>query len=171
MAPRAAVSTEATEMVLGALNRSWFSSASALAATLSMPQADVLGALVAGTQAGLAVKDPDGDLWRARALSREPLPLDRLRFSNEREAKARELFQRGSVKVEVEERIGERRIAGIVDDGKTRFPVEALIDGDERLIKAKCSCNFFQQNRLRLGPCEHILAARMAKARYHFSAK
>ncbi|MCW1922231.1 SWIM zinc finger domain-containing protein [Luteolibacter arcticus] len=171
MAPRTAVSTEAVEMVLGALNRSWFSSASSLAAQLSMPPADVLGALVAGTQAGLVVKDPGDDLWRARALSREPLPLDRLRFSNEREAKARELFQRGSVKVEVEERIGERQIAGIVDDGKTRYPVEAVIDADERLVRAKCSCNFFQQNRLRLGPCEHVLAARMAKARYHFSAK
>lgn len=171
MAPRTAVSTEATEMVLGALNRQWFANASSLAASLSMPQADVLGALVAGTQAGLVVKDPSGDLWRARALSRDPLPLDKLRFSNEREAKARELFQRGSVKVEVEERIGERRIAGIVDDGKTRYPVEAVIDADERLTKAKCTCNFYQQNRLRLGPCEHILAARMAKARYHFSAK
>lgn len=171
MAPRSAVSTEAVEMVLGGLNRSWFATASSLAAQLAMPQADVLGALVAGTQAGLVVKDAGSDLWRVRALSREPLPLDQLRFSNERETKARELFQRGSVTVEVEERIGERRIAGIVDDGGKRIPVEAVIDGDERLVQAKCACNFFQQNRLRQGPCEHVLAARMAKARYHFSVK
>ena len=166
LAPRHAVSTETTEMVLGALNRKWFSPASLLAAELSMPQADVLGALVAGTQAGLVVKDPDSDLWRSRALSREPLPLDTLRFSNEREAKAREFILRHAVEAQEDRRIGERLLSGVVIDGKAKHQVEAVIDTDERLTKAKCTCHFYQQNRLRLGPCEHILAVRMAKAKH-----
>ena len=39
------------------------------------------------------------------------------------------------------------------------------LDGDERVVEAECTCNFFQQNRLRKGPCEHILALRLLHAR------
>jgi predicted nucleic acid-binding Zn finger protein len=171
LAPRAAVSTEAVEMVLGALKNEWRADSQSLAARLGMDRKDVLGALVAGTQAGLVVRDLESDIWRSRALSREPLPMDSLRFSNDRESKAREIFLKGSVTVEVEERLHGRHIAGIVDDGKSRQPVELEIDNDERLVRATCGCNFYQQNRLRSGPCEHILAARMAKAKHHFFTK
>lgn len=165
LAPRHAVSTEATEMVLAALGRRWFSPASALAAELGMSQADVLGALIAGTQAGLVVKDSNSDLWRARALSREPLPLDKLRFSNELEANARILVKHGAVSAREEQRIEGRYLQGTVTDGKHQLQVEATIDADERLVKAKCSCNFYQQNQLRKGPCAHILALRIAKSK------
>ena len=131
----------------------------------------MLGALVAGTQAGLVIRDLESDVWRSRPLSRDPLPLDALRFSNEREATARDLLQAGRVTVEVEERMHGRRIHGVVADGKARLPVSLEIDNDERLVSASCGCNFFSQNRLRMGPCEHILAARMAKARHHFRVK
>jgi hypothetical protein len=171
LAPRAAVSTEAVEMVLGALAKDWRADSQSLASQLRMDRKDVLGALVAATQAGLVVRDLEGDIWRSRALSREPLPMESLRFSNDREASARMLFINGSVKVEVEERLDGRTITGIVDDGKKRQAVELEIDNDERLVRASCGCNFFQQNRLRHGPCEHILAARMAKAKHHFFAK
>jgi predicted nucleic acid-binding Zn finger protein len=73
--------------------------------------------------------------------------------------------------VEVEERLHGRRIVGIVGDGKARYPVELEIDSDERLVRAVCSCDFFKTNQLRLGPCEHILAARMAKAKHPFFTK
>lgn len=171
LAPRTAVSTEAVEMVLGALGRDWRADSASLASQLGIERKDVLGALVAGTQAGLVVRDLDDDIWRSRPLSREPLPLASLRFSNGREARARELFTRGSATVEVEERLHGRRIVGVVDDGKSRQPVELEIDADERLVHASCGCNFFQQNRLRQGPCEHLLAARMAKARHRFSTR
>ena len=36
---------------------------------------------------------------------------------------------------------------------------------DERLLEARCTCNFYQQNRLRKGPCEHMLAVRSQHAR------
>lgn len=171
LAPRAAVSTEAVEMVLGALKDDWRADSQSLAARLGMDRKDVLGALIAGTQAGLVVRDLESDIWRSRALSREPLPMDVLRFSNEREAKARTIFAKGPVTVEVDERLHGRRIVGIVDDGKARQPVDLEIDNDERLVRATCGCNFYQQNRLRSGPCEHILAARMAKAKHHFITK
>lgn len=171
LAPRTVVSTEAVEMVLGALGRGWSADSLSLASQLGMERKEVLGALIAGTQAGLVVRDLESDVWRSRALSREPLPLESLRFSNDREATARELFSTGRVTVEVEERLHGRWINGIVDDGKARQPVSLEIDGDERLVAATCGCQFFRENRLRLGPCEHILAARMAKAKHHFMLK
>ncbi|RYD46590.1 MAG: SWIM zinc finger family protein [Verrucomicrobiaceae bacterium] len=171
LAPRQAVSTEAVEMVLHALKKDWRADSASLATQLRMDRKDVLGALVAGTQAGLVVRDMESDVWRSRALSREPLPMESLRFSNDRESKARELFTKGSVTVEVEERLHGRHIVGIVDDGKARQPVDLQIDNDERLVSATCGCNFYQQNRLRSGPCEHILAARMAKAKHRFFTK
>jgi predicted nucleic acid-binding Zn finger protein len=171
LAPRAAVSTEAVEMVLGALAREWSANSLTLATQLHLDRKDVLGALVAGTQAGLVVRDFAGDVWRSRPLSRDPLPLESLRFSNDREATARMLCTKGSVTVEVEERLHGRRIVGIVGDGKARYPVELEIDADERLVRAVCSCDFFKTNQLRLGPCEHILAARMAKAKHPFFTK
>ncbi len=43
--------------------------------------------------------------------------------------------------------------------------VEAVvIDDDERIRKASCTCTFHFQNKLMKGPCEHILATRMASA-------
>lgn len=171
LAPRTAVSTEAVEMVLKALNKDWSADSAALASSLGLERKEVLGALVAGTQAGLVIRDLESDVWRSRPLSRDPLPLDALRFSNEREATARDLLQAGRVTVEVEERMHGRRIHGVVADGKARLPVSLEIDNDERLVNASCDCNFFSQNRLRMGPCEHILAARMAKAKHLFSLK
>ena len=171
LAPRAAVSTEAVEMVLGALAKDWRADSQFLSTQLRMDRKDVLGALIAATQAGLVVRDLESDIWRSRALSRNPLPMESLRFSNEREAKARAFYLKGSVKVEVEERLHGRMITGIVDDGQKRQAVELEIDNDERLVRATCGCNFYQQNRLRQGPCEHILAARMAKAKHHFFTK
>jgi hypothetical protein len=42
--------------------------------------------------------------------------------------------------------------------------VEAMFDGDGGLNKAKCNCSFFYKNRLRAGPCRHLLALRMKVA-------
>ena len=44
------------------------------------------------------------------------------------------------------------------------------LDADERISDAGCTCSFFQQNRLRKGPCEHVLALRLHHARQRRSA-
>ena len=75
------------------------------------------------------------------------------------------LVKHGAVNAREEQRLEGRYLQGTVTDGKQQHQVDALIDGDERLAKGKCSCNFYQQNQLRQGPCEHILALRMAKSK------
>ncbi|MCP4287086.1 MAG: SWIM zinc finger family protein, partial [Gammaproteobacteria bacterium] len=44
---------------------------------------------------------------------------------------------------------------------------EVLIDSDERIAEAKCTCNFYTQNKLYKGPCEHILALRISHSRQY----
>ena len=37
-------------------------------------------------------------------------------------------------------------------------PVEIVIDDNGRVIFGKCACDFFQENLLGRGPCEHMIA-------------
>ena len=165
LAPRGAFSPEVAEMVLTELRTNWSATDTSIAQKLQLPRKDVLAALGACTQAGRAVFDLKNNLWRARELTLDPLPLDKLRFANDREATAREFLEAASVKVSAERRIDGTTLSGtVIHNGKTN-QVQAVIDPDERLTRAVCSCNFYHQNKLRLGPCEHILALRMASAR------
>ncbi len=43
------------------------------------------------------------------------------------------------------------------------------LDRDERIVQAKCTCNWHVRNKLFKGPCEHILALRMFHARQRFA--
>lgn len=63
------------------------------------------------------------------------------------------------------DREGRLTLRGSVQDKgrsseKTYRPTLTL-DGDERILTAECGCNFYQQNKLYKGPCEHMLALRM----------
>ena len=42
--------------------------------------------------------------------------------------------------------------------------VEIVVNGEERILFAHCSCPFFQENLLSRGPCEHALALYFASA-------
>src|SRR5690554_3078750 len=159
LAPRADVTPEVSTRVLGALQKSWVASTDDLVRELRMPRKDVLGALGASTQAGLAIFDLSKDLWRARALSREPLPLESLRFKNEREEQAMKLVS--SAEVRVQQGPTARQLIARVQG----HAVRVVIDRDERMLEAECECNFYQQNALRKGPCAHILATRMKAKR------
>ncbi|MDQ8207875.1 SWIM zinc finger domain-containing protein [Coraliomargarita sp. SDUM461003] len=164
LAPRGATTPELTEKVLQGLRGDWRSCSSALAQKLQLPHEEVLGALSICAQAGRVVYDLKNEVWRSRELTREPLPLSELRYANERESRATELLKSASVQLRTEKRIGGTTLTGTIED-KNTYIVEAFVDLDERLVRAKCSCNFYQQNKLRSGPCEHILALRMAKSR------
>ena len=92
--------------------------------------------------------------------------MDRLRFQNEREEHAARFLDQGVVKVIAadEDREGVT-LQGRVWHGETPKEPWLRLDGDERVVDARCTCNFYQQNRLRMGPCEHILALRLLHAR------
>lgn len=170
LAPRRAVDGLTQERVFAKLKETWRAPAGDLARDLGLDLDVVLGALTAYTQAGRAIYDLDHQVYRVRELSREPLPMSKLRFSSEREEHARKLVDENAVKVKVDAANRERTVLkGQVKTGKQTQTPELIIDYDERLTSGTCSCNFYKQNKMFKGPCECMLATRMAWSRAHAS--
>ncbi|MBM7118700.1 SWIM zinc finger family protein [Archangium primigenium] len=167
MAPRGQVDALTRDRVFGALKETWLATPEALAARLGLERGTVLGALSAWTQAGRAIWDLNKGVYRARELSREPLPVEALRFSNEREASATRFVDAGSVTVRAQPSAtdGSLTLEGTVREGKHVLRPSLRLDADQRMVFGECTCNFFQQNKLFRGPCEHLLALRLGNAR------
>ena len=167
LAPRAEVDDQTKARVFDALRESWYETPDALARRLDLDRAVVLGALSAYTQAGRAIWDLNRQVYRVRELSREPLPMSKLRFANEREQVATQLLRENAVRIRHSGvgAGGRVNVHGTVADREREYTPSLVIDADQRIADAACDCNFFQQNRLRKGPCAHVLALRMQHAR------
>jgi hypothetical protein len=167
MAPRADVDKWTQQHIFDALKKNWVESPDALAERLNLNRAVILGALGAYTQAGRAIYDLNKQVYRVRELTREPLPMQRLRFANEREEKATRFLIYNSAQVNsvTSDTTGTLTLQGNVTDKEKTYHPSLTVDADERIISAECSCNWHQQNKLFKGPCEHILALRMQHAR------
>ena len=167
LAPRAEVDSDTKARVLPLCRDSWYESPDSLAQRLGLERSVVRGALAAYTQAGRAIWDLRKQVYRLRELSRDPLPMAQLRFANEREQNAARFVGRHAVTVQ-ECRYGDRgayRLRGLVASEKRPHLPVLQIDSDQRIVEGTCDCNWYQQNRLRKGPCEHMLALRMQHAR------
>jgi SWIM zinc finger len=163
MAPRATVDDWTKQKVFAGLQENWLESPDALAKRLKLDRSIVLGALSAYTQAGRAIYDLNKQVYRVRELTQEPLPIDKLRFANDREAAASEFITKKVVKVDSSsiDTSGTLHLAGAIKYRSQTYIPTVEIDRDERLVAANCTCNWHQQNKLFKGPCEHILALRM----------
>jgi hypothetical protein len=162
MAPRAEVDEFTKRRVFAALKETWLDSPDALAARLGLDRSVVLGALGAFTQAGRAIYDLSKRVYRVRELSRDPLPMEQLRFANPREERSTMLVAGNAARVTAFEGGGGSLVlTGKVRERERTHDVELTTDRDERLIQASCTCNYYTQNKLYKGPCEHMLAVRM----------
>jgi hypothetical protein len=164
LAPRADVDTHTKQIVFNGLRETWEEEPHKLAKRLNLSSEIVLGALASYTQAGRTIYDLNKGVYRVRELTREPLPMDKLRFANEREESATRFLVAKAVKITKREvkQNNFLELAGTVKDKDKQIAVSLTIDNDQRITQAKCSCNFFLMNKLFKGPCEHILALRMA---------
>ncbi|MEP0772326.1 SWIM zinc finger family protein, partial [Trichocoleus sp. ST-U1] len=169
MAPRADIDKWTQQQIFKALKKNWVESPDSLAERLGLNRAVVLGALSAYTQAGRAIYDLNKQVYRVRELTREPLPMERLRFANEREEKATRFLVYNAVQVTNVTSDATRAftLQGNVSDKDKTLNPSLTVDADERMIAAECTCNWHQQNKLYKGPCEHILALRMQHARQY----
>ncbi|MDK2125091.1 SWIM zinc finger family protein [Parachitinimonas caeni] len=161
--PRQQVDTATQAQVFQALASDYKATAAQLGLRLGLQPSLVESSLLAYTQAGRVVYDLADGCYRLRELSREPLPLERLRFCNEREEQASQLVSRGKVKgLSISASDAGRQISAQLQDGDRRHGVTLQIDLDERMAAARCDCDYYVHNKLYRGPCAHILAARMA---------
>lgn len=167
MAPRADVDADTQKMIFEALKETWVETPDSLAQRLNLSRTAILGALGAYTQAGRAIYDLNKQVYRVRELSRDPLPMERLRFQNEREEKATRFLERNAVEVTemTSDRAGNLALQGTVKEVYATYNPSVVIDRDERITSAECTCRWHQRNKLYQGPCEHILALRMQYAR------
>jgi len=162
MAPRTEVDLFTKTKIFETLKENWKATPTELSRKLGLDEAVIKGALSAYAQAGSVIYDLNKNTYRARELSREPLPFEKLRFASEREQTANQIIIEKRVKSRSEATLeGGKKIKGGVKQGHQAFQVECIIDSDQRLIEASCECRFFQKNKLYKGPCEHILAVRL----------
>jgi hypothetical protein len=161
LAPRSNVDEISLRRVYSALEESWCESSQSIAKRLNLEEPLVKSALGIYSQHGQVLYDLSTNLYRLRELSREPLPFTQLRFSSERESKADNFVTAKLVKPGSSSRTPKGlRIEGTVLDNGVAYQAFVLIDDDQRLSDGGCQCFFWQQNRFRKGPCEHILAVR-----------
>jgi hypothetical protein len=167
LAPRGDVDADSKEKVYTALAQRWLASADQLAADTGLTRIMVERALMLYTQAGRVIYDLVQGVYRLRELTREPLPLDALRFSSPAEQEAEALLALHAVTLGPAEAVdgGGTRLSGVARSGDRRYHAMVLQDADQRIIDAACECNQFTQYRLRNGPCAHMLALRIAQAR------
>lgn len=160
MAPREEVDSTTKESVFAALRENWFESALSLSARLKLDRAVVESSLASYVQAGRAIYDLHKGVYRVRELSREPLPLpvEALRFSNDRERRATRLIHEGKVNVSLAFLPdGAMRLDGAVVDNRKTYQTRLVLDAERRLAEGSCGCNYYQQNKLYKGPCEQGL--------------
>ena len=163
MAPRAEVDLLTKDLIFRSLGETWQETSDSLAQRLHLSKKVVEGALSAYTQAGRVMYDLNKKVYRLRELSRDPLPLDKLRFDNPREAEATAFVNQNAVEVQAQALSeGRTELSGTVKDKNQVLKPSLVFDKDERMTEASCTCYFYTQNKLYKGPCEHILALRMA---------
>jgi hypothetical protein len=161
LAPRQPVDEATAGIVFGALKARHFATVADLSRVAGLDAPLVAAALTAYTQAGRVMYDLDKGVFRLRELSRDPLPIQALRFASEQEEKADRFVAANLVTVKsIGERDGKRIVQGEVLDNAKPYHPQIVLDADDRMVDARCDCYFYGHNKLMRGPCEHMLALR-----------
>ncbi len=133
-----------------------------LAALTGWKQSEAAAALQSLCAAGQAMYDPTPNCYRWRPLFGFALPEDE---ADQQAGYAASLVRTGRVVWETGSEVtpsGSWLRARVLGLSECRVRLELNADGGCRT--AECSCAEFRRNRLRLGPCAHLLAVGMAAA-------
>lgn len=162
MAPRANIDDITKESIFNSLKETWYEKPEKLSSKLNIDKSTVLGAMSYYTQSGKAIYDLNKEVYRVRELTKENLPMNNLRFSSTKEEKAYDIISKNAVRINrVNDINGVTNITGNVQDGYSDYIVNLSIDSDLKINIATCKCNWYTQNKLYKGPCEHMLALRI----------
>jgi tetratricopeptide (TPR) repeat protein len=166
MAAREEVDDITQQRVYAELGKTWLATPEQLAKQTGLATPIVASALAGWVQAGRAIFDLDLGVYRKRELTKDPLPMEKLRFANSREEAAAQMLHRAKIAVDkADTSDGGLALQGRIHDYTKLYGVTMTFDADRRLVQAECSCDFFVRNRLHRGPCEHMLALRAAHRR------
>lgn len=162
MSPRAEVDSVTSQKVFDALSKNHVEASGSLAKRLGLEKPIIESALGIYAQQGRVLYDMHKETYRVRELSGDPLPMDTLQFSNEREEKASNFVLANLVTLgKTYQQETQTQIQGAVMDNAKTYSTTVVIDKNMKLVDASCHCWYFGQNKLHKGPCEHILATRI----------
>lgn len=161
---------ELSRKVLEALSNKGPLSLEALVKETNATPAQVRGATQWACLHGELLFDIARGVYRPRSLFASPVEDSLVRYGSEREAKAhRILAEKNAVKfTKLHEIAGEGvEIHGDVNDKAASRAVSPkfTIDLEGRVIGAACGCPHYRRAGMREGPCEHMIALRLAYAR------
>ena len=128
-----------------------------LAGAADVNESEARGALQKLCMLGKAMFDPDTASFRWRELYPE-FDLTKLSAPALEERKGMDLHASGAVSIESEsfEDGRSKRVASVSDSTDRTTTLET--DADGRVTYAECTCGHFRANKLREGPCRHIVA-------------
>ena len=123
-------------------------------------------------QAGRAMFDLGGKVYRHRDLLFEPFDAKKAlaranalaEESDPRAKSAREIFEAGNARLTARRPVGSGyKLSGTAkgNDGERVRPLLSVDTGGQ-ILEATCTCKHFRTHRLTKGPCEHVLALRLA---------
>jgi hypothetical protein len=163
MAPRGDIDDISARHVYKTLQTQWVANSVTLARQTGYDESLIKTAMAKYAQQGLVLYDLTQNLYRIRALTQTPLPISKLRFSNGREAQAQTFITQNKVSLETPETVEKNtHLRGLVTEGSVDYHPELSIDHDYRIHSAICQCHFYHQNKMRQGPCEHMIALRLS---------
>jgi hypothetical protein len=123
---------------------------------VSAPERVVAGSLHALAKRGQVAYDFAGDVYRWRPIM--PVALSEAVLGPEPPEMAAGRGLVGNVTITRDEALPKGRLL-VATVGGTHC--EGMVDVDGSFARAKCTCSFFHRNRLRAGPCRHLLALRV----------
>ena len=160
MTPRYETDGLTQQKIYLALKENWRESAASIAGRLQLNKQVVESALTNFIQEGKVVYDMYNEVYRIRELTKDPLPIDRLRYKNKREGEAAEILSQNRLTYDSYQTSNKGIVhLGFYEDRK-KGKVSIEISDDERLIDGRCDCSFYQKNKLYQGPCPHMTALR-----------
>jgi SWIM zinc finger len=124
-------------------------------------------------QVGRAMYDLGGGVYRHRDLFHGPFSAAEAAAAvrkaevptSPQEKSARDIFEQGGVRIIARRPVsGGYKLSGSARGGFDPARVRPLlhVDNEGRIVEAECTCAFFKKSGLAKGPCEHILALRLA---------
>ena len=156
--PAAGNDDEAIKQTAELLKRKHCLSVGELAGVLNRSPGEARGVLQRLCLAGSAMFDPQRQVYRWRALFPN-LQLDEKQSAGLEERKGVDLYRSDAVELQSDTITSEGRQ---LDASVSGCSPMLRRDVDGRINYAQCDCSHFKHNKLRQGPCRHIVALSLA---------
>jgi hypothetical protein len=141
------------------LKEKWFGTAEEISYSLSIDIKEVRLALQKFTQAGKVIYDLTNNVYRVRELKKEGVDIESLRFSSDVEKKGFEYYAQNKIsELKIHHSEKDSLLSGIIDGA---YRTQIKVNKDERIFAAFCTCEYYTNNQLKKGPCEHMIGLRL----------